>query len=155
MNKIKVIFLDVDSVLNSKYTQELTKKGAVFIETRLVEKLQAIIEETDAEVVLSSDWRYDRNDPRYNSDFLELQELLRQYGIEFYDYTPETHPFWRGGEIQEWLDKHPEVESFVILDDRNDIEPNMDRLVQTLNGEGITDENVAEAIGLLNQVNES
>jgi hypothetical protein len=35
----------------------------------------------------------------------------------------ETHRTLRGQEIQEWLDKHPEVEDYAILDDDSDMLP--------------------------------
>ena len=56
---MKVIFLDIDGVLNCGTTTELTKTGDRFVENKFIERLKKIVDETGAKVVLSSDWRYD------------------------------------------------------------------------------------------------
>lgn len=150
METIKVIFLDVDGVLNSKRTIRMTKNGCVFVGVRQVKNLRRIVRETGAKVVLSSDWRYGRIDARCNEDFLELKRELAKYGIEFHDYTPETFSGHRGEEIHAWLTGHPEVSNFVILDDRQDIEPHKDHWVQTCMSRGLGKEETEAAIQLLN-----
>ena len=62
MGKIKVIFLDVDGVLNSDRTARRTQSGYTFVDNRQMKNLKHIINMTGAKVVLSSDWRYDRDD---------------------------------------------------------------------------------------------
>lgn len=52
----KVIFLDIDGVLNCNNTTEIFL-GITGIEDRLVEKLRAIVNATGAEIVLVSTWR--------------------------------------------------------------------------------------------------
>ena len=64
MGKIKVIFLDVDGVLNSDRTARRTQSGYTFVDNRQMKNLKHIINMTGAKVVLSSDWRYDRDDRR-------------------------------------------------------------------------------------------
>ena len=124
MGKIKVIFLDVDGVLNSDRTARRTQSGYTFVDNRQMKNLKHIINMTGAKVVLSSDWRYDRDDPRYNGDYLELEaELLKE---------------------------HSEVGDFVILDDRTDIEPNKDHWVQTVMRRGLGVEEAESAIRILN-----
>ncbi len=145
----KVIFLDVDGVLNSDKTTRTTKNGYTFIGNRKIKNLRRIIEATGAQVVLSSDWRYDRNDPVLNEDFLELKnELLRNH-IHIYGFTPELPSAHRGEEISEWLKDHPEVSNFVILDDRTDIEPNKDHWVRTVMSRGLCKEEADDAIMIL------
>ena len=56
----------------------------------------------------------------------------------------------RGNEIQEWLDNHPEVEQFMILDDDSDMIHLTHKLVKTDNLWGLTLEKVAEALDVLN-----
>lgn len=148
---MKVLFLDIDGVLNSDATTRKTGTGWDFVDDIHIERLKRILDATGAKVVLSSTWRYDRDEPKLNSDFLELQDYLKQFDIEFYDYTPNSNPYQRGLEIQEWLDEHPEVEQFVILDDRDDMEPCMDHLVQTIQHDALLDEHVEEAIQILNK----
>lgn len=57
MGKIKVIFLDVDGVLNSDRTARRTQSGYTFVDNRQMKNLKHIINMTGAKVVLSSDWR--------------------------------------------------------------------------------------------------
>lgn len=149
-NKIKVIFLDVDGVLNSRNTTRRTAGGYTFIGSRQVSRLKHIVRQTGAKVVLSSDWRYDRDDPKVNSDFLELKAELHRYGIDFYGYTPELPSAHRDAEIDLWLREHNEVGNFVILDDRLDIEPNKDHWVQTVMSRGLGTKETEQAIAILN-----
>ena len=152
MDPIKVIFLDVDGVLNNDRTTRTTAGGFVFVSGRLVKNLQRIVKETGAKVVLSSDWRYDRDDPKLNGDFLELEAELQRYGISLYGFTPELRSAHRGAEIDAWLKEHSEVVNFVILDDRPDIEPNTDHWVRTVMRDGLGVEETEEAIQILKRV---
>ena len=143
MEKIKVIFLDVDGVLNSDRTVRKTQGGYTFVDNRQMKNLKHIINMTGAKVVLSSDWRYDR-------DYLELEAELLKYGIRLYGFTPELPSCHRGMEIDCWLKEHSEVGDFVILDDRADIEPNKDHWVQTVMRRGLGVEEAESAIHILN-----
>ena len=102
---------------------------------------------------MSSDWRYDAH-TELSPELDELEDKLSEYGLALYDFTPVINNH-RGQEIQSWLDAHTDVGSFVILDDRDDMEPNMERLVRTLFSHGLTEENKRETIKMLNGVNES
>lgn len=110
---MKVIFLDIDGVLNSdEYFDKIKNLNIQGIESEVdVEKIKLLkkaINETGANVVLTSSWRYTRN-AQY------LKELLLNYNI----YTDST-PFIqnkRGLEIKQWLADHSDVEDFIILDD--------------------------------------
>ena len=146
---MKVIFLDVDGVLNNWDTTVFTAKGFQFVEDEKIALLKSIINATDAKIVLSSDWRYDRNSSD-DSDFVELRDKLSLFNISFFDFTPEITWNDRGKEIQAWLDSHPDVTDFVIIDDRDDMQPNMDHLVQTVLKDGLTEELAAKAIKMLN-----
>lgn len=111
---MKVIFLDIDGVLNSdEYFEKTTNLNIQGIESEIdvtkIELLKKAIDETGAKVVLSSTWRYLRK-VQY------LKELLSHYGISITDSTPFLENK-RGLEIKQWLVNHPEVEDFVILDD--------------------------------------
>lgn len=110
---MKVIFLDIDGVLNSyEYfvkTRDLNIQGIESeVDVEKIKLLKQAIDETGAKVVLSSSWRYTKN-AQY------LKELLSHYDI----YTDST-PFIqneRGLEIKQWLLDNPNVEEYVILDD--------------------------------------
>lgn len=134
---MKVIFLDIDGVLNSdEYFDKIKDLNIQGIQSEVdIEKIKLLkkaIDETGAKVVLSSSWRYTRN-AQY------LKELLQQYGI----YTDST-PFLqnkRGLEIKKWLDNNPSVEDFVILDDEifdSYDEELLEKLIKISNGNGIS-----------------
>lgn len=110
---MKVIFLDVDGVLNSdEYFDKIKDLNIEGIKREIdIEKIKLLkkaIDETGAKVVLSSSWRYTRNGQ-------QLKELLLDYGI-YADTTPFLQNE-RGLEIKQWLLDNQSVEDFVILDD--------------------------------------
>lgn len=112
-----------------------------------IAKLNYLISQTDAKIVVSSCWRAD--DP-------ELQELFSIVGIPHYiDITPYHDTRHRGTEVQQWLDKHPEVENYVIIDDDDDmLDKQLDHFVRTdAYKRGLSDENVEKAIKILNNGN--
>lgn len=132
---MKVIFLDIDGVLNSDEYVEKVKKSDIQgierdIDIEKVKLLKRAIDETGAKVVLSSSWRYTKN-ARY------LKELLANYGIRV-DSTPYIQEK-RGLEIKKWLSENQEVEDFLIIDDEifdSFDEELMKKLVKILNGNG-------------------
>lgn len=59
----------------------------------------------------------------------------------------------RGSEIDEWLQMHPEVTNYVIIDDRTDFTENQQpHFVHVDSYVGLTDEDVELAIGILNTI---
>jgi hypothetical protein len=54
----RIIFLDIDGVLNCKRTPN-PRKFPYVIDPLLLERFKRVVECTGAEVVLSSTWRYD------------------------------------------------------------------------------------------------
>ena len=110
---MKVIFLDIDGVLNSdEYFDKIKNLKINTIEKQVdVEKIKLLkqaVDATGAKIVLSSSWRYTRNANN-------LRALLLNYGI-FADTTPFLNNE-RGKEIKKFLTEHKDVEDYVILDD--------------------------------------
>ncbi len=110
---MKVIFLDVDGVLNSDEYFEKTKGlnlQEIYqdIDVEKIKLLKKAVDETGAKVVLTSSWRYTKN-------AIKLKELLKEYEI-FVDATPFIENK-RGLEIKKWLLDNQNVDDFVILDD--------------------------------------
>ena len=104
---MKVIFLDVDGVLNSDEFFENNTDDS-YIDVKAVKLVKKVIEETGAKIVVSSSFRY-------NQAFQEIQEILLRNGILF-----EKTPFInneRGKEIKKWLSEKSDIEDYVILDD--------------------------------------
>ena len=141
---MKVVFLDFDGVLNDSQTQP-----EFGIEAKFVDRLNVLIEKTGAKVVISSSWRL--------YGLLQCSLILENAGFkgEVIGLTPERVREWgkqgppRGLEIQAWLDAHPEVEKFVILDDEADMEHLLPFLVKTSMVTGLEDHHVALAVAVL------
>ena len=104
---MKVIFVDVDGVLNSDdFIDSVKGKQDVDIKTVLL--LKRAIEETGAKIVMDTSFRYTQS-------FLKVQEMLLQNGIMF-DKTPFIDNE-RGKEIKQYLSKHKDIEDYILLDD--------------------------------------
>lgn len=161
---MKVIFLDVDGVLNSLSCKEKID-GYLFVEDEKIALLKELIDHTGAKVVLSSTWRYgwyamEHFEESRDSDlrdihmFEKLRDKLLEYGIELLGYTEDFGR--RGEEISAWLKKWTgePIEAYVILDDMGGIEirPHCRYLVQTSISQGIEPKHVKKAIKLLNNL---
>lgn len=123
-NRYKIVFLDIDGVLNCSETKE-TVDGYIGIDHNLVKNLKELVDETNAIIVLTSTWkkRWFKNPQlkRFQDNFANALELaLSQYGLQVFDKTKEEI-YGRGSVIIDYLDdfisKGNEIESIVILDD--------------------------------------
>ena len=159
---MKLIFLDIDGVLN-KFTTKERFEGCLFIENRKVRYLKELVEATRAKIILTSPWRRgwycmdhgldqkpsDREDIRF---YQALISKLREYELELLGYTDDFGP--RGKEIERWLSEWngEPVESIVILDalEKDELKPYSDYVVQTSLCEGLTPKHTRKAIKLLN-----
>ena len=175
---MKVIFLDIDGVLNCKTTREVIwrkdgKQGFHGIESDKTKLLAQIIKETGAVIVLSSTWRLnkvksifddylfldDLDDEEYDvssekSAYKYLEMRLEEYDLRIYDDTPDSGGVYsRGKEIYTWMKNHPDVENYVILDDEEfrDFETYglSDHVVYTNFAKGLTEKQVTEALEVL------
>jgi hypothetical protein len=151
-SSVKVIFLDIDGVLNNMESLRFPRIRVKSSEhsysaahPSCIAALNRIISETNARIVISSTWR---------GIGLEVMfEIFHQWGIAgmTVGYTPLwERSFERGDEIADWLSKHPEVTSFVILDDGDDMGVLKHRLVQTDYEIGLTEADADRAIAILN-----
>lgn len=135
---MKVIFLDIDGVLNNKETMQ-RHRGFIGIDPYLVAIFNRIILATDAKIVLSSTWRLEK----------VFQDEVRKQVWDFIDITPRLPNEKRGTEVKVWLDKHPEVERYAILDDDRDFLEGQP-LFKTTWDEGLTEEIAKQVIEYLN-----
>ena len=164
----KIIFLDIDGVLNSlEYFDQLknadqSKKIEKYqeLDVEKVRLLAEITANTGAEIVLSSTWRDigrkegKRDHPMYQY----LVDTLAEFGLKIIDHTPYLD-YDRPREIKEWLNRQEDKDiHFVSLDD--DFSPEAykkdgigDHLVRTslygVNG-GLQKVHVEKAIDILN-----
>lgn len=118
---MKVIFLDIDGVLNL-IPQGHDKFGALF-HPHLVSNLKRIIDETGAKIVISSTWRMGNGLPGM-TEMWKLRDLPGEVvGITPNFMVKYGTTLCRGKEIDAYLESHPEVENYVIIDDDSDMEP--------------------------------
>ena len=113
----KVIFLDIDGVLNTSYTKY---RDEVLDDFRL-DYLAKIVNKTRAKIVLTSTWRYNLSKSlfsfkAYNNSAKRLIESLKERGLKISALLPDTPNNRRAEDISEFIKKH-KVTHFVILDD--------------------------------------
>lgn len=140
---MKVLFLDVDGVLNNDNTKEKvidTDTGQMYtgVDKKLAEMFVAWFHaQPPLSIVLSSTWRL----------FPGMHHALHDVGIHWRDITPSRYNETfqggpgRGNEIVWWLDQHPEVTHYAILDDmapNHFLPSHRDYLVQTDERVGLT-----------------
>ncbi len=106
---IRIIFLDIDGVLNCKRTPN-PRKLPYIVDPPLLERFNRLVERTRANVVLSSTWRYDPAG----------LFSAKHWGIRFVDVIPDMPNQPRRDEIMAWLKAHGEVRRFAVLDDEDD-----------------------------------
>jgi hypothetical protein len=106
---MKVIFLDIDGVLNCDKTPN-PRKFPYVVDKKLLARFKTLVRRTGAKVVLSSTWRCDP---------VGLF-AARHWGIPFIDVCPDRPRSPRRREITSWLADHPKVNRFVVIDDEDD-----------------------------------
>ena len=129
---MKVIFLDHDGVicLSNNWGSRFKKKpGDPFanfdnFDKKAIKVLNEILLDTDAEIVISSDWKY-------HHTLEEMRNFYAHQGIIKLpiDFTPRIGDLVKGEfpaaeleiarvfEIKSWLAAHPEVTQWVAVDD--------------------------------------
>jgi hypothetical protein len=152
---MKVIFLDIDGVLNntsccgSRPVHKRFAKGCI-------EAFNEIVAATEADIVISSTWRI-----CHSLD--NLIDILRSIGIKgnIIGKTPiiRYSGAQRGDEILRWLDRESEeickkINTFVILDDDADMSYLKDYLIECDPETGLTKEKAKEAVEMLNYVSD-
>ena len=141
---MKIIFLDFDGVLNKFSDTE----SLLYLSKECVGNLNTLIERSGAKIVISSCWRA-------HHPMEDLKQILINAGFKYVDHiigvTPdliyEPRKTCRGEEISKWLKESNEnVESFVIIDDDDDMDPFMHLLVQTNCDNGLTTDEMERAL---------
>ncbi|NPV87345.1 MAG: hypothetical protein HPY45_15205 [Anaerolineae bacterium] len=139
----RVIFLDIDGVLNSISRQNECKWET---DPHNVDVLNKIVKETGAVVVISSGWRF--------VYWLgEIRRFLLENGVEA-DIVDVVSPFLenKGDAVEAWLMRHTkDVDSYVILDDCSFLfhEEQLDKLVETDYRVGLMMSDAQKAISML------
>jgi hypothetical protein len=109
VRQVKVIFLDIDGVLNCKKTPNPLELPYI-VDRRLLRIFLRMVTRARAKVVLISDWRHDPAG----------LFSARYWGIRYVDIVPYLPKRSRGEQILLWLRKHPNVKRYVVIDDDDD-----------------------------------
>ena len=174
----KYLFLDIDGVLNHdewfespEYRNNQANWKVSMFDPKCVERVNKILKETWAELVVSSSWR----------NMTDLEEIFEGVGLPFKfwrtPYADHIYPdldpmgdlynddirYWRGSEIKYFLERHP-CDAYVILDDDTDMldeqlpyfintcgdKINTPNLYINNEGSGLTEKLMNKAIEILN-----
>lgn len=146
---MKIIFLDFDGVI--------TIPPKWYIRPEKIKWIKKIVDETGAKIVVSSSWRMSTVEK--TKDIIldrpkrcPRNKMLQWFVDNLYDVT-HTYKGLRGEEIKDWLNDHPEVENYVIIDDDGDmLDEQIYHFVQTNYEHGIGESEAIYAIKILNDL---
>lgn len=156
---MKVIFLDIDGVLNSErlmnrrihegFNYDCDDETYHNIDEIEVRRLANFCEENNIKIVLSSSWRLENleNTIEYISKHLyrHIHPIIKYIiGVTSRLYIKKENGSWdhldRGYEIQKYIDEHPNISNYVIIDDDSDmLESQMENFLQTDFKTGLTE----------------
>ena len=135
-----MIFQDIDGVLYPCVDRARLKIDAYMLKERLIkmdpyykegnakdlqaayegwnheamERLRQLVEASEAVIVISSSWRFMHG-------LRDFKQMFHLYGLReaVVDITPLKNGFLKEPSIMTYLQQHPEIEAYVILDDIN------------------------------------
>ena len=156
---MKIIFLDIDGVLNSsKYEPKTINNQFRFIDETRMPLLKEIVDKTGAQIVLSSTWRdcWNKDYNLCDNDGKYLTNLFKKYGLTILDTTLVTPNYYqRPKEISVYIaDAKYNIENYVVIDDDEfDWGYHSDRVVKTnpRNDYGLNENLTQKAISILNK----
>lgn len=177
----KYLFLDIDGVLNHDewfesdgYRKNRANWQISMFDPVCVERVNKILDVTGARLVVSSSWR----------SMTDLEDIFAGVGLpttfwrtphadmlnykddtDLYSRDYDNPKWWRGSEIDYWLDRYDPGSNYVIIDDDCDMLPHqMEYFIQTCGdrfytpklyekngGSGLTETVMSKAIDILNR----
>jgi hypothetical protein len=169
----KVVFLDIDGVLNKNVFDE--PSGTCGIDPENIAALNHIVESTRAALVLSSSWRHHVHN--MNVNLMGFGLMLRTHGLDLRahfvgmtepDHVTPPRPTRKGEgdwdlgrrpkQIHAWLNHHYWVKDYVILDDLDMAdelsEEARKHFIRTDGDVGLTLADAARAVEILNGTQE-
>lgn len=153
---MKILFLDVDGVLNNERTlaRAFNEQLPTFaLDRHCLAMLADIVNITGAKIVISSTWRVGGWEPGSHGHLLKV--ALSMWDLSIHGVTPQSPPgqlLKRGEEIEKWLRDQPNhIESICILDDlpHEEFGPLSRFHVQTHMSDGLTACSVVAALRML------
>ena len=112
-NDIFTVFLDIDGVLDIFNPQKTVQT----LLPEAINYLKDFLDRTKAQLVIITNWRY--GSPAYNRQcWNSLETEFSRAGITINDVTPSDDTLKnRTAEIKKYLEDHPSIKRYVILDD--------------------------------------
>ena len=143
---MNIVFLDFNGVLDTNLNMDVIDQGNLM-------RLKSLVDMFDAKVVISSSLKNPfYYNGRHSKMFQSILEQLLEAGIDVIGITPQGNS--REEEITMYLNEHPNISNYCILDDDYDMESLKDHLVklpmQMSEGQmGFTQEYMDKAIRIL------
>ena len=155
---MNVIFLDFDGVISTHhdiYDEKLNRVPEEIYRKNVDSRIKILGEictENDAKVVIESSYkdRIDEETLETDLDWIQfILDTMKKYGIDMIGRTPELssfkedydgiHQIWKEDEILEYLRRHPEIDSYCVIDDddrkamhmKSDLDKIRNHLVET------------------------
>lgn len=156
---MNIIFLDFDGVMDTanycSYLErnglsECDSNGRPNFDPECINNLKRIIEQSNADIVVSSDWKY-------IDSYKDLLGMWKERNMPGFmtDVTPNVSKH-RGDEIDLWLKECNYKCNYVIIDDlgeENFNEHQLDKLIRVDPLHGLTNEAAERAISILKKHN--
>lgn len=166
----KIIFLDIDGVLNTekhnislKKQKKSSDKYGLLFDPNTIKHLETIIESTHADIVIMSSWKFLGLD--------SIQEMWKSRNLpgKVIDITPSNvsddfllnndledidlaNLYLKGVEIESWLSKFSKNIKYVIIDDENVVlNSQLASFIKTNPYDGLTEELSKKAISILSK----
>lgn len=149
---MKIIFLDIDGVLNNHTT--LIPWG---FDNECIKYFNWILQKTDAKIIISSAWRYLIIDGQMTLKGFET--MMRTHGINCLNRvigltTLDDIIFEREDQIKLWISvKKESIEKFIIIDDCWEFPTYKNNFVHTDGYYGLTFKDAEKAIQILGEKN--
>ena len=154
---MKVLFLDFDGVMDTEYYDHILSEAGkpisdeygLLFDPECVKNLKYIIDNTGADIVVSSTWKDDMS-------YKEILDMWKYRGLPGFvtDVTPTlSQGHNRGDEIDAWIEECRTECQYVIIDDleaNNFNEHQIPRLLIVNPFFGLDEETAERAIHILN-----
>lgn len=145
---MNVIFLDFNGILDTYDNLDVIDQSNLM-------RLKKLADMFDAKIVISSSLKNSYYyTGRYGKLLQDLINTLLENGIDVIGITPKAES--REMEIKMYLEEHPEIDKFCILDDDYEMESLKDNLVKLpmqmqIGHKGFTDEYLDKAISIMSR----
>lgn len=153
--KRKIIFLDIDGVLNSVDSMIAFQSCNEYALDKVsIGLLKSLCEITGADIVVSSTWRMGRD----KKDFMEIFSLHDWHNFPYVGQTRilDMARYNRGYEIKEWLSMYSDRNGeYIIIDDDSDMLPEqLDRFIHVSSVNGFRSKHYCQALRLFGHPDE-